>query len=78
MAGTVNHRTEDRLLAEALHWIMDGEPLTTAEERRKLDYLIAIDDDEEIETTECMQCQRPFVQAKAARRHRVFCQGCRH
>jgi hypothetical protein len=77
MAGKVNHRTEDRIFAEFLHWVMDGEALTTQRERETFDKIIEYADDVELETTLCMQCEQPFVQPKDARRRRVFCEGCR-
>lgn len=74
MAGKVHHTTDDQILAEVIHWIMDGEALTTARER-----LLYGDEDSEGESieSECIQCQRTFEQPKSARRQRAFCEACR-
>jgi len=37
VAGKVHHRKEDQILAEFLHWVMDGEALTSEEEREQND-----------------------------------------
>jgi len=47
MAGKVHHRKTDQILAEFLHWVMDGEGLTTEEERELHEDAEEFDDDRE-------------------------------